>query len=91
VVLKTLAKPEILPPNSSRPAVGDINRLILRMFPGRKTLASVSKNKPLGHTFRVRPVYGRLVIAPTLWQAKSSCVSNRLYFRLSTLLLRPLP
>jgi hypothetical protein len=53
--LKTLAKPEILPPNSSMPAVGGIDSFSSNRLPGLNVPTGVSKYKPPGLTFIVRP------------------------------------
>jgi hypothetical protein len=55
LVLKTLARDEILPPNSSRPAVGGIDNLISTMLPGLNVSVAVSKYKPPELTFTVQP------------------------------------
>jgi hypothetical protein len=56
LALKTLAKAEILPPNSSSPAVGGIDNFISNRLPALNVPAAVSKYKPPGLTFTVEPV-----------------------------------
>jgi len=56
LALKTLARVEILPPNSSIPAVGGIDNFISNRLPGLNVPAAVSKYKPPGLTFTVEPV-----------------------------------
>jgi len=56
LALKTLARAEILPPNSSSPTVGGIDSFISTRLPGLNVPAAVSKYKPPGLTFTVQPV-----------------------------------
>ena len=90
-VLKTLAKPEILPPNSSRPVVGGIDNLTFNRLPGLNVPIAVSKYKPPGLTSTVQPVWDFSAAEPTLRHDKSSFIGNRLYFRLSDPLIRGIP
>jgi len=52
-VLKTLAKPENLPPDSSKPTVGGIDNSTFNRLPGLNVSVSVSKYKPPGLTLTV--------------------------------------
>jgi len=55
-VLSTLAKPEILPPNSSKPRLGGIDNSTFNRLPGLNVALSVSKYRPPELTFTVQPV-----------------------------------
>jgi hypothetical protein len=90
-VLKTLPKPEILPPNSSRPAVGGIVNSTFKRLPGSKTSSAVSKYKPPGLTFTVQPLWSFSAVEPTFRHDKPSVIGNRLNFRFSELFITCLP
>jgi hypothetical protein len=90
-VLKTLPKPEILPPNSSRPAVGGIDSSTFKRLPGSKTSSAVSKYKPPGLTFTVQPLWNFSAVEPTFRHDKPSVIGNRLNFRFSELFITCLP
>ena len=82
-VLKTLAKPEILPPNSSRPAVGGIDNSTFNILPCLNVSSSVWKYRPPGLTLTVRPVWSFCWSEPSLRHDKSNFTANRLCSRFS--------
>jgi hypothetical protein len=89
--LKTLPKPEILPPNSSKPAVGGIDNSTFKRLPGLKASSAVSKYKPPGLTFTVQPLWNFSAIEPTFRHDKPSVTDNRLNFRFSELFITVSP
>jgi len=86
-VLKTLPKLEILPPNSSKPAVGGIDNSTFNKLPGLNTSSAVSKYKLPGLTFTVQPVCDFSAVELTLRHNKSSVTGNRSNFRFSDLFI----
>jgi hypothetical protein len=86
-VLKTLPKPEILPPDSSRPGVGGIVNSTFRRFPVSKASSAVSKYKPPGPTSTVQPLCRSSAAEPTFRHDKPSIIGNRLNFRFSVLFI----
>jgi hypothetical protein len=90
-VLKTFAKAAILPPNSSRPAVGGIDSSTFKRLPGIKASSAVSKYKPPGLIFTVQLLYSFSVVEPTFRHDKPNVIGNRLNFRFSELFITGLP
>jgi hypothetical protein len=91
LILNTLAKPEILPPNSSCPDVGGIDKSTLSRLPGSNPSAVVSKYKPLELTLTVRPDCNSSIGEPTLLHDNSNFAPSRRYLRFSDPSILSLP
>ncbi len=86
-ILSTFARLLILPPSSSRPAVGGMESSIFSRLPGSKLFAEISKKIPPGPTFIVWPVWTCCDGDPTQRQDNARFIVCRWYFLFSVLLI----